>query len=415
MSRVVLTPVGSAGDVNPFIRLGQVLRARGHDVVLVTSAPFAEAASRGGLGFVQLGDDAEYERVTRDPDLWHPRRGLELVMATVGANLRRAYETLEALYAPGRTVLVGHSLAFATRVFEERHPVPAATVHLAPSIFRSTIDPPVVPIGPDLARLPRWLQRVFWRAVDRFAIDPLIAPALNAWRTELGLAPVSRVFQDWMHSPRRVLGLFPEWFAAPQRDWPPQVRLSGFILDEGAGGRGLDPVVEAFLQAGSPPVVFTPGSANRQAGAFLHAAVEASTRLGVRAILVTPYAEQVPSDLPGDVRHVPYAPFHQLFPRAAAVVHHGGIGTCAQGFAAGVPQLLMPMGFDQPDNAARVARLGAGGWLAPRRFIPDRVARALERLLTDAAVLEACRGLRDRMRDARGAERAVAEIECLLA
>ncbi len=411
MSRILLTPVGSAGDVNPFIWIGRALKTRGHDVMLISGAPFRAAAEREGLSFVAVGDEAEFEQAIADPELWHPRRGLSLIMNTIVTNLRRSYAALEQLYEPGRTILVGHSLAFPTRVFEETHRAPALTVHLSPSIFRSASDPPVVPVGPSLARWPTWLQAGFWHVVDRFVIDPLIAPGLNAWRAELGLAPVSRVFDRWMHSPQGVLGLFPEWFAPPQPDWPPRVRLAGFVVDEGAGGRALDPAIEAFLAAGSPPVVFTPGSANRQAGAFFRAAAAAAARLGTRALFVTPFADQIPPDLPADVQHVAYAPFNRLFPRAAAVVHHGGIGTCAQGFAAGAPQLLMPMAYDQPDNAMRGERLGVCAWLTPARFTADRVARALEGLLTDAGVLSKCREIREWMRERDSLDRACEAIE----
>ena len=397
MTRILLTPVGSAGDVNPFIWIGGALKARGHDVIVITAEPFRAAAAREGLGFVELGDDAEFRLATEDPNLWHPRKGIKVVMETVTQGLRRGYTAIEALYEPGRTILVGHPLAFFTRVFEEKSGAPAATVNLSPSIFRPTTDPPTLPFGPKLARWPPWLQRGLWRAIDRFVVDPLIAPALNAWRAELDLPPVSSVLGAWMHSPQRVLGLWPDWFAAPQPGWPPRVGLTGFVVDQGAGGRDLDPELTAFLDAGSPPVVFTPGSANRHGAAFFRAGVDAARRLGVRALLVSPYADELPRALPDGVRHVPYAPFHRLFPRAAAIVHHGGIGTCAQGFAAGVPQLLMPMGFDQPDNAARIARLGVGASLRPRRFTGDRVARALEGLLTSVQVPQRCAEIRDRM------------------
>jgi rhamnosyltransferase subunit B len=333
-------------------------------------------------------------------------------MANISHLMRRGYAALEALYEPDRTILVGASLAFPTRVFEETHPgAPAATVHLSPSIFRSATDPSRLPVGPDMARLPAWLQRGLWHLIDRFAIDPVIAPALNTWRAELGLPPIARVFDRWMHSPQRVIGLFPDWFAPPQADWPPHTHLTGFIVDQGAGGRGIDPAIETFLADGAPPVVFTPGSANRHGAAFFRAASDASARLGIRALLVSPYADQIPAALPDGVVHVPYAPFNVLFPRAAAVVHHGGIGTCAQGFQAGVPQLLMPMGFDQPDNAARIARLGVGASLPPDQFTGDRVARALEGLLTSAAVPRRCEEIRDRMSASDALTRACEEVE----
>ena len=88
-----------------------------------------------------------------------------------------------------------------------------------------------------------------------------IAPALNAYRAELGLAPVSRIFRSWIHSPQRVIGLFPEWFFPPQPDWPAQIRLTGFPLFDEAGLHPLDPGLDAFLAAGDPPIAFTPGSA----------------------------------------------------------------------------------------------------------------------------------------------------------
>ena len=84
-------------------------------------------------------------------------------------------------------------------------------------------------------------------------------------------------------------------------------------------------------------------------------------------------------------------PLSAVLPRAAALVHHGGIGTLAQGLAAGVPQLTMPMAFDQPDNATRLARMGVGAWVRPEQFTPDRVADALRRLLEDDATARACR------------------------
>jgi rhamnosyltransferase subunit B len=127
--------------------------------------------------------------------------------------------------------------------------------------------------------------------------------------------------------------------------------------------------------------VFTPGSAMRHGQAFFQAALEACARLSCRGIFLTMHPEQLPAALPAGIRHFSYVPFSAVFPRCAAVVHHGGIGTTAQGLAAGVPQLIMPMGFDQPDNAARLEHLGVGAALAVKRFAGPNLAAALERLL----------------------------------
>ena len=386
----VLTPVGSSGDINPFVIVGRELHRRGHRVTLIAPAVFGDTIANAGLEFVGVGTAEDYERVTNDPALWHPRLGPRLVFRELALQLRPAYAAIDSVYRPGETVLVGHSLSLSTRVFEEHRSAPAVTIHLSPGVFRSDFEQAALPSGLDISGWPRWTKRTLWWVIDRVGVDPLIAPALNAWRAELGLPPVRRVLRSWFHSPQRVIGLFPGWFAQPQRDWPPQTRLTGFALSDDSCSpvdrREFGDALDAFLAAGDAPIVFTPGSANRFAAEFLQAGIDAADRIGRRALLVTKYRDHVPATLPPHAFHTPYAPFVSLFPRAAAVVHHGGIGTCAQGLAAGVPQLIMPMGFDQPDNAARLARLGVGEALPPARFTADRVAAALSRLLSDAHV-----------------------------
>ena len=409
----ILTPVGSAGDVNPFVILGRELRRRGHRVTLTGSAPFAPIVSAAGLEFLSLATAEDYERVTNIPDLWHPRRGLEIVLGEIAAGMRRAYKAIAALYEPGETMLVGHSLSFFTRVLEETQHAPAATVHLAPGIFRSDFRPPALPSGADISWWPRWAKRALWWSVDRFALDPLIAPALNAWRAELGLAPVSRVFAEWIHSPQRVIGLFPDWFADPQPDWLPQIRLAGFALsDPTVAPAGIETErLDRFLDSGPPPIVLTAGSANRQAAAFFRATLDAAADVGHRAVCVTGHAADLLSPLPAGAFHANYASFSTLFPRAAAVVHHGGIGTSAQALAGGAPQLVIPMGFDQPDNAARLVRLGVAAAIPSRRLTRARAASALRRLLTDGGTAAACQRWRTAMDSPTAIARVCALIE----
>ena len=387
--RFLLTPVGSSGDHHPFIGVGRRLRERGHDVVVLTATPFEQMVVGAGLEFLPTVSREEYDRVTKDPDLWHPRKGLALVMREVGRRLREAYDLVTDAYQPG-TVLVGHGLSLGTRLFEEKHRVPGATLQLAPSVFHSEFAPPAFRPGADMSGWPRWVKRTMWWAIDRFFIDPTIAPALNRVRHDLGLPPVHSVMRDWMHSPRRVIGLFPEWFGPPQPDWPKALRLTSFPLyDESDRRQELSPALERFLSGGTPPIVFTPGSANQQADAFFREAVGATEQLGRRALLLTQYPSQLPP-LPPGIHHESYVPFSSVLSRCGAFVHHGGIGSLAQGLAAGIPQLTMPMGFDQPDNATRLARLGVGRWVVPADFNRTNVAAALHGLIDDRRVSDAC-------------------------
>src|SRR5262249_6681351 len=164
----------------------------------------------------------------------------------------------------------------------------------------------------------------------------------------------------WWHSPDGVLCLFPGWFGPRQPDWPANVWLTQFPLWDEDSIYKPQPEVEAFLRAGEATIVFTPGSSNAQAVTFFQAAVEACRSLGRRGMLLSRFPEQVPPDLPEGVRYFAYAPLSRVRSRAAALVHPGGMGTTAQVLRAGIPQLLMPLAYDQPDNAARLKRLGVG-------------------------------------------------------
>ena len=151
--------------------------------------------------------------------------------------------------------------------------------------------------------------------------------------------------------------------------------------------------MRAFLAAGTPPIAFSPGSANREAQHFFAAAVDACPRLKRRGILLTKYDHQLPAQMPDTVRHFGFVPLSKLLPHTAALVHHGGIGSCAQGLAAGVPQLVRPMSYDQFDNSRRLVRLGVAQEISVRRFRGPAVATALASLLDSPTVTATCREL----------------------
>jgi UDP:flavonoid glycosyltransferase YjiC (YdhE family) len=188
-----------------------------------------------------------------------------------------------------------------------------------------------------------------------------------------------------------VLGLFPEWFGPPQPDWPKNTRPMGFPLWDSHVEAVLSQEVCEFIAAGPPPIAFSPGSANQAAQSFFTAAVDACDRLGQRGILLTKYDHQLPAWMPENVRHFGFVPLSKLLPRTAALVHHGGIGSCAQGLAAGVPQLVQPMSYDQFDNSRRLIRLGVAQEISVKRFQGRNVAKALAVLLDSPTIAARCR------------------------
>src|SRR5262249_23103027 len=149
----------------------------------------------------------------------------------------------------GRTIVVAPGTAFGARIAQEKLGVPLVTFHLQPAILRSVYDSPCYGFPDVIGRLPRWGRRAVAALVDKFLIDRMLAPEINAFRAELGLPPVRRIFY-WANSPQLVLGLFPDWFAAPQPDWPLNTRLTGFPRYDETNVRPCPPDVEGFLASG---------------------------------------------------------------------------------------------------------------------------------------------------------------------
>jgi UDP:flavonoid glycosyltransferase YjiC (YdhE family) len=412
--KILLVTIGSSGDVHPFVGLGLALRERGHEVTLVTTGYFRGLAEQAGLDFADPLPDFDFSSALTNADIWHRIRGFRIIMeAAVLPLIKPIYRLIAERNVPGQTLVVASSLSFGARIAQERLAIPTATVHLSPAIFRSLYAAPTLPALCLRSWVPAPLKRLQYWLADRLMGDRIICPAVNQVRAELGLPPVRGILDDWWHSPELVLGLFPDWFAPPQPDWPPQTVLSGFPLYDERGVVDPPAELEQFLAAGRPPIVFTPGSANLHGQGFFAAAIDACQRLGRRGILLTRFPEQLPQPLPPSIRHDSFVPFGWLLPRSAAVVHHGGIGSTSQGLAAGIPQLLMPMGFDQFDNARRIERLGVGAALSASRFRGPAVAAALARLLADEPMADRCRAIRGTMREHDGLATAAACIERL--
>ena len=409
---VLLAPLGSHGDVHPFVGVGLGLRARGHRVRVIANPYFAALIRGVGLELLPLGTADEYVRMAKNPDLWRRLRGLRTVLGAIASYIRPMYRLIAQNTMPGETIVVASTLALGARVAQDQLKIPTATLHLQPSIFRSVIDPPHLQGLYMPPWMPAWAKRAQYGMVD-LVTDPIIAPSLNEFRRELGLAPVRSVLGSYVHSPQRVIGLFPGWYAPPPPDWPPQTRLTGFPLYDERGHSSLDSTLVQFLENGDAPIAFTPGSAMWSGHSFLDHSARACQLLGKRGLLLTRHREHLPKSLPPGVIHAEYAPFSELLPRCAALVHHGGIGTTAQALASGVPQLVVPHAHDQPDNAHRVVALGVGRKLEPKEYRAPLIARELGELIASIEVKARCRDIMRRFVGADAIEQTCDLIEGL--
>jgi len=414
--RIVLNCWGSHGDLFPYIGLALALKARGHVPVVATLSLYQQNVESEGLEFAAVGPLVDPHDTSLIARLMDPVRGSEvLVRELLMSQLERTYEELETAVA-GADLLVSHPVAYAGPIVAEYLRLPWLSTTLAPMLFFSPHDPPVLPALPrvnDLPLIGEWL-------VTR--IMPLARRATRSWaepayrlRARLGLPRGPNPVFEGQFSPHGTLALFSRVLAEPQPDWPPHVTTTGSVFYNEP-----DPLTRElteFLAAGEPPVVFTLGtSAVGAAGRFYHESVAAARTLGVRAVLLTGgFAQNKPDDLPPGVLLVDRAPHQLLFPRASAIVHQVGAGTTAQALRSGQPMLLVPHGHDQFDNARRVRKLGVARAVFPREYRAPRVVRDLGALLGNAGYRERAAEVATIVRAERGAEAAADVIERLLA
>lgn len=384
--RIVLTCLGSYGDVYPYVGLAKALVARGHRPVLATSPYYRAAVEAAGIEFAPVRPDADLRDSALIARIMDPKNGSEVVIREfVLPVLDQTYEDLTRA-ADGADVLVSHPLTFATQVLAQTRGLPWVGTVLAPLSFFSDSDFPVLPPVPQLTRFTRswpWLRRRLMSLI-RLGLNRWMEP-VQALRVRHGLPRGATPLLEGQFSPHLNLAMFSKALAAPQPDWPAHTETTGFVFYNGPGT--LPPALDAFLAAGPPPVVFTLGSsAVAAAGRFYQESAAAAAELGLRAVLLTGgFAENLPTRLPPGILLVDSAPHQLLFPHASVIVHQGGAGTTGQALRSGHPMLVVPHGHDQPDNAFRLTSRGLARTLYPKHYRAPSVARELQQLMDNAS------------------------------
>jgi rhamnosyltransferase subunit B len=378
--RILFATIGSLGDLHPCLALALELQQRGHHVTIATTEFYRSSVESLGLGFQSLRPNWK----PNDPELIRQcedlKRGPEILFRRlILPELRGTYTDLLNATA-GADLMLACELVYAAPLVAEKLGVCWASVILSPCSFLSAHDPSLLVNIPALYRL----RTAGWR-INRLALDLGRLATRHWWdpvrelRRELGLRiKCDPLVRDKL-SPHLVLALFSRHLAQPQPDWPAQTVQPGFAFyDEQNADSHSSPELAAFLAAGDAPIVFTLGStAVHNPGNFYEVSVEAANRLGRRAVLLGANAAISASG----IFAMPYAPYSQIFPHAAVIVHQGGSGTTGQAMRAGRPMLIVPYGWDQSDNGLRVERLGAGLCLSRTEYSADTASAVLARLL----------------------------------
>jgi sterol 3beta-glucosyltransferase len=410
---------GTEGDVRPFFSLAQALGERGHEVRVaytnVEGRDHGALARSCGLDARPVATDYFREHAgelaERTRACFDTRTVLTQLSMFVEHQLDPVIEPLTdaALeLAESSDLLVAHFLVHPAFAAALRHRRPIVSVALQPVVPTRFVPP----IGaPALGTLP---NRLAWRAY-RLVVERMLLGRINATRARLGVARARDVVESLFFDVQGALvGLSPALFARPA-DWPAHVELPGFFgVDAGSEAWAPGPELEAFFASGPAPVYLSCGSmfhldlarAAEAVGVF----VEALALVGARGIIQAP--AEVSARLrsraaPSRVAFLEQAPHAHLFPRCAAIVHHGGSGTTQAALLAGKPSIVVPHLTDQFMFGALLHGRGLGAAPLPRRRLSSRaLAARLRHVLADAHMPRRAAEVGARMRAERGAARA---------
>ncbi|PYS97960.1 MAG: glycosyl transferase [Acidobacteria bacterium] len=418
MSKIVLATIGSLGDMHPKIALAIELKKRGHDVTIAAMEFYRERIEPLGLKFAPMAPHLDPDDKDLARDLMDARKGSEKILREIVIpNLRPMYDDLTRA-VDGADLLISGEIVFAVKSVVEKTGVKWVSTSLQPGTLFSAHDPFLPPMAEWMENL-RFLGPTFHRgffSLMRWTMSDWFGP-YREFRKELGLTGdhdplLGDKFSSLLH-----LAMFSKVLGAPQPDWPPNTVQTGFCFYDGGNDiQKMPEGLDEFLDSGDPPIVFTLGSAAvMDAGDFFEESGTAARIMERRALLLYGKYSDPPKTLGGDIRGYDYAPYSQVFGRAACVVHQGGVGTTGQVLRAGVPQLIVPFAHDQPDNAARCRRLGVAESIGRHNYNSDSAAEKLRRILSRPTYRDLARETAAIVQSEGGTKTACDAIERVLA
>lgn len=408
--KILILTAGSRGDVQPFVALAQGLQSAGHEVVLSTASTFESFIAERGIRYAHMNDELLRLVDTAEGKAALEGKGKMSLLKKVQPMLRRMLDDAwAAAQAQRPDLLIYHPKTLGGYHIAEKLNRPAF-MSLPLPLYTPTRAFPN-PITPQNVRLGGLYNRLSY-VVLRFALAPYMG-TINAWRQEaLNMPPLGRFASDTVRSsgqPVPVLYSYSPQVVPTPADWPPHVAATGYwFLDE---QRDYHPPadLQAFLGSGAPPVYVGFGSmAATNPEEKARVVIQALEKSGQRGVIAAGWGGLKASDLPGNVFMIEHAPHDWLFPRVAAVVHHGGAGTTAAGLRAGKPTVICPFMGDQPFWGQRVYDLGVGPQPIPqKRLNADDLAEAIRAAVTDREMRRRAGTLGEAIRAEDGVGRAV--------
>lgn len=360
MSRILVATLGSVGDLHPFLAVARALVQRGHSVLFLSSEPHRAAVEAEGVAFTSILGAHDHDRAARHPDLWHPIRGFGVLWRHFAVrSVDATVDVLRNEVAAGGDALrvLASPLVLGARLAVDCLPFRLVTAHTAPSGVRHVADPLFLGAWQVPPWWPMAWRRAAWAVLDHWKLQPMAAPFINRWREAHGLPALAEtVFDRWLHSPHRTIGLYPDSFSTAADQPPVAVQRVGFPLFQPHALVPPDAALADWLGQSfdQPRIAIYAGSSHHHRAEVFHACATHLDALGCPTLLLM--AGKAPGPLGQHSLIRPWVDLRGTLPRCQGWLHHGGIGASAEGLRAGVRQWTLPSAYDQFENSWYIAR-----------------------------------------------------------
>ena len=422
--RIFINTFGSRGDVQPYVALGKGLAANGHEVTVCTASSFETFIIDNGLNYgyvtndlLELMDtDVGREAVEDTAGLFGSvKTMIKLVKATMPLNRQMMSDSWDAAQEVEPDLVIYHPKTLGSVSIAEVFNAPAIMAILQPMMVPTAEFPT---IGLPTLKLGGWYNKATYKAIAMGYNQ--YGKTVNRFRQEnMGLQPFPKstgIYRTAAGHPIPVMhGISPQ-IVPPPADWPSYVHVTGYWFLNQESSWEPNPELSAFLDTGDAPVYIGFGSmSGKNPQRLANIVVEALQQTGKRGIIATGWGGLAAGDLPDSILKIEKAPHDWLFPRMAAVVHHGGAGTTAAGLRAGRPTLICPFMGDQPMWGDRVFGLGAGPKAVPQKKLSvEKLAQGLQQLTEDAGMRQRAQHLGEKINAEDGVATVVRLIEQIM-
>ncbi|MFO1389955.1 glycosyltransferase [Cellvibrio sp.] len=378
---IIFYALGTKGDVHPLIGVAAELVRRCFDVTFLSNEYFKQAVEEQGVHFVSTGTVEQYLK-GNNPEAWLPNSdNMDNFQYYHAPSFEPAFTYVTRTYANNSNlIVVSHTSNNGAAVAAKKFGIPLVYFTISPNAILSYINPP----APFCWRYPNWypkflkrhlLKRIHKESFNKFYGGSAALEYIET-RKRLGV-PLS---YNSTNNPILQLCFFPEWFGMREKDWPDDLKLIGFPLFDSVDSRARMQFDNIISEYGNP-IIFAAGSGITEATDFFKQGRAICEALNLPGLFVGGVSSRHVLNGSPLCTSIEYVDFDYALPKCLLIVHHGGIGTLAQAIKAGIPQIIRPLLYDQPDNGLRIEKLSLGYSIFPSLFTAETVAPIVKSLI----------------------------------